>query len=273
MPPKLKIFLGRCRQLFSQIILKPCGFEIIKSGVFEPLTTAQFLDWSLQSLEVVKCIQVGAHDGIREDHLVLLRPRANWHNWLLEPQPEPFQSLQANTRDQPNTTCLPLALVPDAESRDLKFYHLNTEILGGRFPHYSVLSQLSSFRREKLENELSSILGETEIPSDWIQTTSVKTITWESLIAQTSVVSPDLVVLDTEGLDGQLIQSFPFDRFSPHVMMFENMWLNDHEFDQVRALLSQNNYQTITIGVDSIAIQRDLFERNTKLGRKDIAPL
>ena len=79
--------------------------------------------------------------------------------------------------------------------------------------------------------------------------------------------------MDTEGLDGQLIQAFPFERFRPQVIVFENMWLNDHDFDQARALLGEHEYQTITIGLDSIAIQRDLFERNTKFGRQGIKPL
>lgn len=270
---QLKILLGRWRLAFNRIILRRLGFELVKNEHSSPLSLTQLIDWSLQSLDTVTCLQIGAHDGVKGDHLVQLRTRPHWRNWLLEPEPGTFRTLQANTCHLPNTVCLPLALVPSIESGEVPLYKVNLERIGLKFPPQHIASQLSSLRRDKLETELAEFAGITETPPDWIHSSPVPSIDWISLIEQSSKVSPDLILLDTEGLDGQLIHAFPFDRWRPRVIVFENMWLNDHDFNHTCALLESLDYQIITIQFDSIAIQRDLLDQNTKLARQGINTL
>lgn len=270
-----KILWGSLRNATNSFVLEKFGYKLVKLDTeqFDSLSIAQVVDWAVNTLPSVKCLQIGAHDGVAGDHLTSLRPRPNWSSWLLEPDPQTFRSLQANTQSERNTTCLPFALVPSDKFATPLLYQIDPSHPELVLPAFWVSSQLSSLRRDKVEKELLNLLDRTHIPPEWIKAIPVQTVDWLTLLQQTSQVAPDLILIDAEGLDGELINSFPFDQFIPKVIVFEQMWASDDEYSAALTLLRKNGYSIFAMRFDTVAIQQNLIESNIAAGRKGLTSL
>jgi hypothetical protein len=70
----------------------------------------------------------------------------------------------------------------------------------------------------------------------------------------------DLVVVDAEGFDGQIVRSFPFERFLPKIVYFEDKHLSPDDSAETLALLRRHNYSIIRLDWNWCAIRSDIMQ-------------
>ena len=254
-----KIALGACRILLNQKILQPMGFQLQNRREATTLTVMHLVGWVFADADRVNCLQVGANDGVTADELRPLRLRPEWHNWLLEPNPAVLAQLQHNTRSEPDTTCLPFALGPEAGT--MKLFVPDRAHLPANDRNRDNLTQLASLDRGKLEFELINLFERDSVPDSWIDAIEVRVLDWPSLLNREMDSPPDVVLIDAEGLDAILLNSFPFEQQHPTVFVFEHHWTKPEQFEEIRTLLRREGYWLSPVGHDTVAILETFIDQ------------
>ncbi|MCC5021886.1 MAG: FkbM family methyltransferase [Candidatus Synoicihabitans palmerolidicus] len=195
------------------------------------------------------------------DPLGIHRRRPQWRSWLVEPQPTVFRELQQNTRLEPGTVCLPFALSPEAGT--LQLHRVKDSF---RFtPHGAAhnFSGHASSNREKLLQEIAIITGQSTVSDDWLETVEVPCITWDELFDRHVEGIPDVLLIDTEGMDAALLKAFPWSRSDarPRIIIFEHLWMNPAEYRNTNDTLRRANYLLLPHTIDTIAIHQDVLDQ------------
>ena len=189
-------------------------------------------------------VEIGANDGRKDDYVWRFAPKHRWTGVLVEPLPHVFERLKANYAGVPGVRFENAAVTADVGK--VFFYYV-----GGRAdddPEW--LDEIGSLSRDTVMQhagqvaDLEGRLVETEVPA----------LTFESLCDKHGLERVDLVVMDTEGHDGQLVRNFPFSRFRPRVLVYEHFHMSSDERRATRAHLSGEGYETFEEGMDTFAL-------------------
>ena len=255
---KLKIWLGRKRETLVREYAEQRAFSLFKEEQRLELQLAQLVDWAVARREAVKCLQIGANDGEYADPLKFHRKRRSWSTWLIEPQPEIFLRLQENVKNEPNSVCLPYALSnrPGALRLYVVDKSVRLERPDGKIHDFSVHT---SSDREKLSSEVAKMMGVDKTPESWINAIDLPTISWGQLLERIGG-APNVLVMDTEGMDAELLRTFPFNHGHPEVIAFEHMWMNRSVYTDICCLLEREGYRLMPVGCDTVALRQKLFE-------------
>jgi FkbM family methyltransferase len=256
---RLQIWLGRMRNKFNKKLLIPLGYQLVKQQSYARISVTNVVSWALKNNETVICVQVGANDGVQSDPIRNLRRNPHWRTWLLEPQPAVFYRLQRNVKAEPHSVCLPFALAPSVGI--LEIFRVSDKLASDKWVKQHDFSLQSSFDREKLRNEIAAMAGRSSIPDSWIETIAVESIDWSTLFERKMGCLPNLVVLDTEGMDAALLRAFPFAEAHPDVVVFEHMWMGRLEYEEINALFRREGYQLWSIGDDSVALSSQIVDQ------------
>lgn len=252
-----KVILGALRRRFNSYVHKATGFRLINRQEGLVATVTAVVNSTLQHKAKVCCVQVGAHDGRTNDHLHELRVDPRWSSYLLEPNPAVCGILRSNTRREKGTRILPFAMATKAGQLDLWTVH--TARLPAHVRKKMDFSQVSSLERASAMLLLRAHLGFRGVPDDWIARTTVDVITWEILFRQHVHVAPDCVLIDAEGHDAALLETFPLQRFRPAVIVFEHHWMQPAEFESVSQRLREHGYALLPIRQDTVAVHADAW--------------
>jgi FkbM family methyltransferase len=259
MNQSLQHWLGQMRKKVNQQLIVHFGYRLVKQQSHDIITVANVVAWALQGTETVRCVQVGANDGVQSDPIRHLRRNPRWRTWLLEPQPDVFSRLQKNVQAEPHSVCLPFALAPSAGT--LEIFKLKEKVCADKWAKHHDFSLHASFDREKLRREVAIMAGRCSIPDEWIETIAVECLTWSALFETKMGCLPNIVILDTEGMDAALLRAFPFDEAHPDLVVFEHMWMGRPEYEELHALFRREGYQLWAIGDDSIALSAQIAEQ------------
>lgn len=190
---------------------------------------------------------VGAYDGMENDPISrFIRTHAS-RGVLVEPQAAVFERLKNNFRAFPRFELLNAAV--DASSGTRPFY--SVQCGGSDLPGWT--EQLASLSREHLVKHEASAPGLTR----HIVEHSIPTMSFEDVLDRYNLKHVDVLQIDAEGMDGQLLAWFPFERLRPGVIHYEIAHLPRREEHLVRERLRRHGYRLFTADspTDAMAVQ------------------
>ena len=177
-------------------------------------------------------VVAGAFDGVANDPVSRFIRDRKCRGILVEPQPSAFGRLRDNFANFPRIELLNAAI--DATSGSRVLYSVPA---GAGLPPW--IEQIASFSLEHLRKH------EAEAPglSARIVEQSIRTVSFGDLLDEFRLDHIDVLQIDAEGMDGEMLRWFPFERVRPGVVHYESAHLSGEEHRAVRARLASFGYQ------------------------------
>jgi len=206
MSANTKLVQGQYRITFSQ-----CGEDQIVGFVLRALGVTD-----------VTYVDIGAHHPVKNNNTYLFH-MSGGHGICVEPNPELHKEI-AIIRDR--DICLNVGVA--GTTQGLVDYYMMSN---------SALNTFSRGEATKIEafgnNKLESIL-------------KIPVISIEDLLDEYFENSPDFISIDVEGLDFEIVQAIPFDRYRPLVVCVETVQYTEDNTDCKRfniiEYFESNNY-------------------------------
>lgn len=201
-------------------------------------------------------VQIGAHDGTQLDPLQDEITHRGWRGIMVEPVPYVFARLEARCGGDPRLTLENVAI--GAVDGEQEFHHLRE---AGDEDVWRWYDALGSFRREVVLSH-RDLIPDIE---DRIVTTRVPCLTFDSLCARHGVEHIDVLQMDTEGYDHEVLRQVDLDRYRPHLVMFEQLHLDEPTRAAARARLEAHGYAHTSDGMDTLGIRLEVLDRHPSL--------
>lgn len=194
----------------------------------------------------VSLVQVGANDGATNDPvgaLLLTRPDRFSRALLIEPQGPAFARLSARYAEQSHIHCLHAAI--DREPGQRSLFTLDRDAASARLGR-TVSDGVASFDRGHLvwilrtydpaitEAEMDALITATPVP--------VMPLT-DALKQADLTPPPTIMLIDTEGYDGQIIRMMAEAELWPDLIQYEHKHLQATERREVARLLLDHGYR------------------------------
>ena len=233
----------------AQRALKRSHFELVKKPRVlldmpraELQITLEILARNLAYLNggELNFVQVGANDGVMADPLRNLITAHGWRGILLEPQPDLFEQLARNYREQPQLILKNVAI--DKRDGEKMLYRARDDYFANfqRANELEWVRGAASFDRSALEG-IPHIDG-------YIEEVPVQTLSFGTLFAQTDFGHVHLLQIDTEGFDYEVIKLFDVARRQPEILHFEHKMLSERDLNQCLKMLVKAGYLLTQIG-------------------------
>lgn len=189
-------------------------------------------------------VDIGANDGLAGDPMYKYVKAYHWRGIFVEPQPRLFARLVENYKDEPQLIFENAALGRTDGQSILYAFKPCPELP-------DEVSVLASFDRRMLEGNGPGYKGE-------IEKIVVPTVTAKTLLAKHGVAEIDILQVDTEGFDYEIVKMFLEANIKPAIIHYESACLDAENLCASLALLADNGYRLLNIGVDTIGyIQKD----------------
>jgi FkbM family methyltransferase len=224
--------LAALAKLHGYRLEKRWPFLIRAEGKDLNLTFEDVLEFQYTRSRRFLFVTIGAFDGLANDPVGRFVRNHDCHGILLEPQPGAYARLCANYRGFPQCKLLNAAIDEVSGSRTL--YFVPAGIPG--LPDWT--EQIASFQREHVVKHEAEALGLTAC----IQSQDILTISFNDLLDLYQLHAIDVLQIDAEGMDGQLLTWFPFERLKPGVLHYETTHLSSDELRAVRNRLKGFGY-------------------------------
>lgn len=194
----------------------------------------------------VSLVQVGAHDGVMQDPVRRLVVELRLSAVLVEPLPDAFARLTQSYAGV-SDVCLVNAAIA-GEDGNLPLFRIRE---GAPFGDWA--QGIASFDR--------SHFLRFDVPglAEYVEEISVPCLSWESLARQQGVRNCDVLVVDTEGMDDEIVRGALDAGLRPSVIQYEWCHLSAERRSRCKSLLLECGYQFVDTGIDTIAIQRQRF--------------
>ena len=207
----------------------------------------------------VTFVQIGSNDGTTGDPLRALTEAHGWSGVLVEPVPHVFSRLMQERGSDPRLR-FENAAISDHDG-EADFFHLRQRRIGEELPEW--YDQLGSF-------SLATILThEEEIPGirNMLLTTTVRTLTFESLCRKHDIERFDLLHIDAEGYDWEILRRIELERYRPSVVIFEHAYLTPEDRRSVHIRLEIGGYAWHQARFDTLAVRLEALGKGTVLRR------
>lgn len=216
---------------------------------------------TIDNVEIVAClltltdkeitlVQVGACDGVTSDSVYPYLKSGRIRGYLIEPSTVNFEKLEVFYQGINNVTLIKAAIAERNENRLL--YTIKDE---GRWQNNGWARQLASFYKDHL---LKHGIEESEI-----QVESTPCVTLKSVIENYGIDHLDILLIDTEGYDGEIVKMAMKDGIYPPFIVFENAQLvqnySQAQLDSLYNLLASCNYVWTHDRINTLAIQKSFF--------------
>ncbi len=152
-------------------------------------------------------VMVGAHDGSKTEQFVRAAAGAG-EVLLIEPVPFLFKRLAVRYSALPNVRLRNFAI--STEDREIDFT-APKETANLVTPYGDQLGSLNPDHATAHHPNFSH----------YVETIRIRALTFETLIASENISTIDVLFTDTEGMDAELLQTFPFSEVMPKRMQFE----------------------------------------------------
>jgi FkbM family methyltransferase len=196
-------------------------------------------------------IEIGANDGVQQDHIRPFIVSFPWRGVMVEPLPWVFAHLRSNYRGQKGVT-FENAAIADADGR-VPFYYIPPAADRGVQERPIWSDMIGSLSRHEVERAVFRIHDafSAPIPEVEIESTEVLSLTFESLCRRHEIRELDLLVIDAEGHDYEIIKGIDFERHRPRLLIYENNHLSADEREESRAYLERLGYETMDETIDT----------------------
>jgi FkbM family methyltransferase len=238
--------------------LRRGGFGLWKINSTETLNFENLLYSILRERKTVSFLHIGAHDGKSFTDPLYEFIRANPNSVsgvLVEPAKETFAKLLENLGDIDTLRFLNAAVHPTLKT--VKLYQAKGIANRGQQQYATGLSSVFDSRLKEAGFGNSSSNIEFE---------EVTALTIAECVAKLTAPgrSPNVICIDTEGLDFDLVRSIDFTNIRPELIRFEHNLCNEkssNEIDDYFELvefLNEKGYQVFTEFNDAVAISQQM---------------
>ena len=242
------IIINKLTMSLASKILKLVGLRVTRPGPYGVFDFESFLYRYLEVHKSIFLIQIGANDGVMNDPIYKFNIKNSnvVSGFVLETLPNVYSTLEKNYLSCPNIKPLNLAI-----------HNTKSEVLIYRVKQ-EYLSKVPSFARGIASFNPDHWKKTGLIPnSEYIQSESVKCISYSTLLAENHIKAIDLLVLDTEGYDYEILMGIDFTNSKPRIIRFEHgvrdNVMTPTAFLQVCDRLNSAGYQIITESHDATA--------------------
>jgi len=198
-------------------------------------------------------VQVGANDGVSFDPFCEVTKR--WRGLMIEPQPMVFKELQSARGAQKGLQFANAAIAP--QRGRILLYELS-------FSLGSLGSALASTDRGTLQKhidngyvaECARQIGVSLPPesSAWIMEREVECYPLGDLLERYILPAVNVLLVDTEGYDFQVLQTYPWEKTMPELVIYEEMHLQKSALLECRAFLKDRGYALVGCEANVIAV-------------------
>jgi FkbM family methyltransferase len=232
-----------------QKIFRIAGLKITRFEPFsEPLMPFDVMDYLIRQTVLDSdnfyFVQVGAHDGVRNDGLNPLITKYNLKGCLIEPMPEFFAMLTENYKDKDGLTFVNAMI--GAEN--------GTGILYRFKPNAPVPMQFYHGLAREDSNYIKN-RAKREGLSNHIEAIQCKKITFQTLLKEIPYEKVDLLYIDTEGSDDKIINLALNSGIKPKIIQYEWTELSKRQRFELKMILLDHGYRFIDCGPDTIALR------------------
>lgn len=218
-------------------VLQSLGYEVRPTwkssvGTMHPLDLAGAVLRARNGGRIGSILQIGVYDGIQDDPLLGSLLDAAVSITMVEPQPIAGTKLRKRFEGDSRVRIIEAA-VTDQPGEVLLY------------------SDSESSPRASLIKEHHRRFGQKNSKA-----IAVRGITPETLMAEMGGQTPDLLQIDTEGMDWIILKSILSAGWLPSVINFENLHLKRAARIEARAELTRYGYSYIEYGWDTCAVYR-----------------
>ncbi|MDF1720661.1 MAG: hypothetical protein P1U65_08300 [Minwuia sp.] len=206
----------------------------------------ELVEAALAGTAKVSLVQVGANDGATNDPvgtLLLARPDQFSAALLIEPQGPAYGRLSARYADVPHIHCLHAAI--DREPGERPLYTLDRDAASRRLGR-TVSDGVASFDRGHLVWILRTYdpaISDADMDA-LITATPVPVMPLTDALAQAGIAPPPTIMLiDTEGYDGEIIRMMAEADIWPNLIQYEHKHLQPNERTHISRLLLGQGYR------------------------------
>lgn len=199
----------------------------------------------LAGYEEVRFIQIGAHDGVSGDVLHSFIDDVKWRGTFVEPVPYLFDRLVNNVDDKTGRFVFVNAAV-DSASGYRTFYSIK-ETLDPSVPRWH--TQLGSLDRQTILKHSDQI----EQLEERIVELTVRSVSVRELMTKHGPLSPDLILIDTEGYDAVILENLLDEGIRPSILVFEHKHLRWHIYRRLVLRLKSEGYCLVRDGGNTVA--------------------
>jgi FkbM family methyltransferase len=189
-------------------------------------------------------VEIGANDGVKQDHLRPFITSSAWTGVLVEPLPWVFERLRHNYQGQEGITFENAAI--SGEDGRVPFFYVPPE--NGDWS--DMIGSLSRFEVERAIIRIHNAFN-APAPDVAIECTEVRCLTFESLCRKHGIERLDLLLIDAEGHDWEIVKGIDFERHRPRLMIFESNHLSAADQRACRAHLEGFGYSMFDEGIDT----------------------
>lgn len=191
-------------------------------------------------------LQVGAHDGVRNDPLRDSVLRHNLPGVLVEPMSDYYQKLTANYAGQDNVRFERCAIGPKVGSATI--FRISPDA-----PLPPWCQGLASFDRRHI------CARKYDVPDleRYIIEESVPTMTVSALLEKHQLQTVGLLQVDTEGFDAEVVRQTLDAGLRPAIINYEYVHLDPPTRHRCKQQLMQCGYEFVDVGRDTLAVLAD----------------
>jgi FkbM family methyltransferase len=226
------------------------------------LAGPRLLDTFAAIYETPFFVEIGANDGVQHDFLRDHILAKGWRGIMIEPVPYVYERLRQNYAEVPGVMLENIAI--SDQDGTLPFYHLIKPDPAETASLPDWYDGIGSFSKETILSHRNDIpdlderIVELQIPA----------MTFESLLRAREVDRVDLLMIDTEGYDGEIVRHLDLATRAPAVLIYEHFHLAPDERAACRGVLEDAGYATMEEGFDTFAVHAQAEPRlRTEFGR------
>jgi FkbM family methyltransferase len=237
-------------------ILRSLGFKLIrlKSKRTLPVPTLDNIEIVVKFYQLMKqpisLLQIGACDGVTSDSIYKYIKQGNIKAYLVEPSSVNFNKLKLFYNAQPDVTLINSA-ISDRDARQT-FYSIRDE---GRWKDNGWARQLASFYKQHL---IKHGILEHEIQEEEVDCATV-----QSVLTRYGISNLDVLIIDTEGYDGEIVKMALAQNVLPNFIAFENVQLvktyRQHELTDLYNKLKEKGYVWTHDRINTLAVKAEFF--------------
>jgi FkbM family methyltransferase len=210
-----------------------------------PWNTAEYLleRFAARNQDVI-FMQIGANDGVDNDPFHEIIRKYEWSGLCVEPQPLAYEKLARAYETNGRIRTINAAITDRAGIGTM---------FKVSFSDKRWASGLTSFKREVIASQIKSGYvracahkhGDSYPPSveEWIDTLTVRTMTFEQLFNGEQVQHVDALLIDTEGYELTLLNLWDFKKRRPGIIIVERMHMTRQQRQDVCDLLQGQGYR------------------------------
>jgi FkbM family methyltransferase len=204
-------------------------------------------------------IQVGANDGVRNDHLYeFINKNNNINGFLIEPIPFIFEKLKENYKNNKNNLSFLNFAIFNNDS-EISMYKIDEKYHDEirKFYKNQESYAITSIYKEHIHNFLltrNEKYFKNKNIDNYVSSFKVKTKSFKSIIKENDIKNINLLQIDVEGYDCKLLKNF-FDTINiePDVINFEHKHSNKGDYLKIKEVLEKKGYNLLIHGGDTCA--------------------